>query len=410
MVQAGLIVRITVVSEGFYPEVSGVTIAVAQHLAFFAARGHELQLIHPRYPEAVRGLFRGSEPRDVPARVETFDSTELVRHRPETRAPTSRGAAEVERAIAGFAPAMVVYHNADRLVPDLGVPWRRHRVAGLAAARAAGAAIVPIVHTLLPLYVERSAQWYWRLPIAAALARRVWCGVYNASFEFVVTVDVGVRDYLRAIGVSLPILAGPWNGADTALFRPRLTQRTAGAPLRLICVGRLVREKNVHLVPDLVRALRAVGLSFELVVVGDGPLAASLRAALADAPEVLFRGWLAPPEVAAELARADAYLSLSDTESFSLTAQEALASGVPVVAPDVHGFHRLAGRDVGLLFPGAWLSPAGMTSLAAAIRESLPSFASWASRAAAEAPSLSWDHALTDFAAALEQRTGLHLL
>lgn len=400
--------RIAVLSEGFYPEVSGVTIAVAQHLAFFAGRGHELLLIHPRYPDSVRGSFRASAPPPVPAEVVMFDSTELVRHRPETRAPTGRGADEVARAISRFAPALVLYHNPDRLVPDLGVPWRRHRVAGLAAARSLGAAVVPLVHTLLPLYVERSAQWYWRLPIAAALARRVWCGVYNEHFpERVVTFDVSVRDYLRSIGFAMPILVGPWNGVDPAVFHPRAAPPEHGGPLRLVLVGRLVREKNAHLMPDLMRALRAAGVAFELVIVGDGPLGPSLRATLAGAPEVSWRGWQDPSAVAAELARADAYISLSDTESFSLTAQEAVATGVPVVAPDVHGFRRLAAMDVGLLFPAAWLGRAGMTELAAALRASRPQFARWARRAAAVAPSLAWEPALARFAAAIVEDTRL---
>jgi len=403
--------RIAVLSEGFYPEVSGVTIAVAQHLAFFAARGHELLLVHPRYPDSVRGLFRASAPPPVAAEVVMFDSTELVRHRPETRAPTGRGADEVARAISRFSPQLVFYHNPDRLVPDLGVPWRPHRVAGLAAARALGAAIVPLVHTLLPLYVERSAQWYWRLPVAAALARRVWCGVYNEHFpERVVTFDVGVRDYLRTIGFAMPILAGPWNGVDPAVFHPRAAPPDPtdhGSPLRLVSIGRLVREKNAHLLPDLVRALRATGVAFELVIVGDGPLGPALRAALVDAPEVTWRGWQDPAAVAAELARADAYISLSDTESFSLTAQEAVATGVPVVVPDVHGFRRLAAMDVGLLFPAAWLGRAGMTELAAALRASRPEFARWARRAAEVAPSLTWTAALTRFTAAIAADSGL---
>src|SRR5262249_377870 len=146
---------------------------------------------------------------------------------------------------------------------------------------------------------------------------------------------------------------------------------------------------------------------FELVIVGDGPLARPLRGALGEALEVSFRGWLTPCEVAAELTASDVYLSLSDTESFSLTAQEALASGVAVVAPDVIGFRRLRGKGVGLLFPGGWLRPAGMAKLAGALRESRPRMVAWANRAEKEAAGLSWDQALTSLGAALEHETRL---
>jgi glycosyltransferase involved in cell wall biosynthesis len=267
--------------------------------------------------------------------------------------------------------------------------------------------VVPIIHTLLPLYVERSAQWYWRLPVAAALARRIWTGIYNAHFPFAVTVDVAARDYVRSAGIAVPVLAGPWNGVDTAVFQPRRRPAAAGAPLRLVSVGRLVREKNAHLLVPLVHALRAEGVAFELVVVGDGPLAPALRAALGDAREVVLRGWLAPPDVAGELARADLYLSLSDTESFSLTAEEALAVGVPVVAPEVIGFERLAGRDLGHLFPGAWLTPTGMRPLARTIGEARARIEAWAENARATAAERSWDRALGSLAAALAAHTGL---
>ncbi len=401
--------RIAILSEGFFPEVSGVTIAVERHVAFLAGRGHEVALIHPRYPDEVRGVFRAAVEPALRAQRTDFESAALAPHRPEARAPTRRGAEEVGAAIDRFAPAAVIYHNADRLVPDLGRPWRPRRVAGLDAARRAGAVTIPIIHTLLPLYVERSAQWYWRTPVATALARRIWSGLYNDNFPFAVTVDDAARAYVRSAGVRIPVLAGPWNGVDTGVFHPRPRARAEGAPLRIASVGRLVREKNAHLLAPLVRALRAEGLAFELAVVGDGPLAPELRRAFEAAPEVTLLGWRSPREVAEELSRSDVYLSLSDTESFSLTAEEALATGVPVIAPDVIGFRRLAGRELGMLFPGAWLTGAGMRSLAASIRTGATAarIEAWSRRARDEAASRSWDVALGSLAAALTRQTGL---
>ncbi|MFO0602328.1 MAG: glycosyltransferase [Polyangiales bacterium] len=403
--------RIAIVSEGFHPEVSGVTIAVARHLAFFAARGHELLLAHPRYPDAVAALFRAGPAPAVPATCVRFDSEPIAPHRPESRVPTERGADEVDDAIASFRPRVVLYHNADRVTVNLARPWRPSRVAGLRAARALGAHAVPIVHTLLPLYVERSAQWYWRLPPVAAFARRLWCDVHNRNFPFAVTVDHAARDYVRAAGVTIPVLAGPWNGVDTATFHPRDLPRAPDAPLRIASVGRLVHEKRAELLIPLVASLRRAGVRFHLTVVGDGALAPSLRAALDGASDVTFTGWRAPPDVAEALAHADLYLSLSDTESFSLTAEEALASGVPVVAPDVIGFRRLAGGELGRLFPAAWLDARGMDALARLLRDEATSAQreAWARNARATAASRGWDVALGSFAEALSRETGVAL-
>lgn len=366
--------RIAIVSEGYWPEVNGVTVAVERHVEFFRARGHELLLLHPRYPDDVGSLFRAAHPAPRADRLVTFDSEPIAPDRAEARVPSRRGAAEVEEAITRFTPSAVMFHNPDRLVPDLSKPWRPRRVAGLAAARAGRSAIIPIIHTLLPLIVERSGPWYWRNPLAAALARRLWSGIYNDHFDFALTVDPTARDYLASIGVSIPILAGRWNGVDTDVFRPRAASSTGearppGAPLRIVSVGRVTPEKNAHLLEPLARSLQAERVPFELIIVGGGALLPALAARFAGVPNVTLRGWRAPPDVAAELARADVYLSLSDSDSFSLTAEEALAVGVPVIAPEVVGFKRLAGREQGLLFPGDWLSPSGMRSLAARIRE-----------------------------------------
>ncbi len=399
--------RIAIVSEGWFPEVSGVTIAAEQHLRHLAARGHELLLVHPRYPaDALARMGTRTAP-DAPGERFAFDSDPIAPHRPETRVPSPSGAREVDAAIERFKPAAVIYKNPDRLVPEISKPWKPRRVAGLLGARAAGAKVAPIIHTLLPLFVERSGSWIWRTPPAAALTRRIWSGIYNDHFDFAVTVDAAARDYIESVGVRVPVLAGPWNGVDTALFSPPPEAPKRDRPLRLCWIGRLVPEKNAPLLPRLVGAMRARGLAFELVVIGDGPLAATLRRDLPEGSGVTFRGWLGPEAVATELARSDLYLSLSDTESYSLTASEALASGVPVIAPDVIGFKRLAAMDVGRLFPAAWLTAEGMGEVAGVVASSPPRLDAWAARARLEAPRLSWGVALDAMYAALGARMGL---
>ena len=47
------------VSEGYFPELSGVTIAVDQHMRYLAAHGHDVLLAHPRYPEDVIARMGG---------------------------------------------------------------------------------------------------------------------------------------------------------------------------------------------------------------------------------------------------------------------------------------------------------------------------------------------------------------
>ncbi|MEU6484553.1 glycosyltransferase [Streptomyces sp. NPDC046887] len=106
----------------------------------------------------------------------------------------------------------------------------------------------------------------------------------------------------------------------------------ATAPL-VVCVGRLCRQKGQD---ELLRAWTAVRErvpAARLVLVGDGPAAAALRAA---APgSVLFAGAVADP--APWYRAADLAVLPSRWEGLALAPLEAMAAGRPVVLTDVDG-------------------------------------------------------------------------
>jgi glycosyltransferase involved in cell wall biosynthesis len=123
--------------------------------------------------------------------------------------------------------------------------------------------------------------------------------------------------------------------------------RAAGGSYALYA-GRLAAEKGVA---DAIAACRLAGVA--LVVAGDGPEAASLRAAATGAAaEVRFTGALEPAALA-EL-RAGAALALVPSryeEILPLAALEAMAAGLPVVASRAGGLAELV-PERGLHPPG----------------------------------------------------------
>jgi glycosyltransferase involved in cell wall biosynthesis len=96
----------------------------------------------------------------------------------------------------------------------------------------------------------------------------------------------------------------------------------------------------------LIAALPLLGDAV-VAVAGDGPLAAQLRAA---APQVRWLG--RRTDVADLYAAADVVALPSVWEARSLTAQEALRAGVPLVATAVGGLPDLLGDGAVLVPPG----------------------------------------------------------
>jgi alpha-1,6-mannosyltransferase len=123
-------------------------------------------------------------------------------------------------------------------------------------------------------------------------------------------------------------------GVDLDVFRPLGAHDVPVGELRLVCAGRLSREKRPDLAVETLRVLRAGGSPARLWMIGDGPRRRALERRARGLP-VEFTGHLQDRrEVARLLASAHVALAPCPHETFGLAALEALACGTPVVAPD----------------------------------------------------------------------------
>jgi len=225
---------------------------------------------------------------------------------------------------------------------------------GMAAAHRLGLPAVAVYQTDVPRFAAgygfgftRAAAWRW--------LRRV----HNYADRTLAPSTAAVAD-LTAHGIERVRL---WRrGVDTERFQPGRRSESLRAGLvsedglLIGYVGRLAPEKHLEL-------LRPVGElpGVRLVLVGDGPDRARLRRLL---PTAAFLGELDGTELATAFASLDVFVHTGPFETFCQTVQEALASGVPVIAPDCGGPRDLVlpGRT-GLLVP-----PCDGPSLTAAVK------------------------------------------
>jgi alpha-1,6-mannosyltransferase len=176
--------------------------------------------------------------------------------------------------------------------------------------------------------------------------------------------------HVRPMGVDCEALspgrrAEPWRQALLHAFRGG---EPAGEKTRLLLyVGRISKEKNLPLLLDTMGVLAGDrSHDYRLLVAGTGPLAEWFaEAAARKAPQrVHLLGHIHDHEQLADLyANCDALVHPNPREPFGIAPLEAMASGLPVVAPDTGGVLAYANMA------NSWLAKPDGESFAAAARE-----------------------------------------
>src|SRR4051812_42274342 len=115
--------RVTVVSETYFPQVNGVSRTLGQLVRYLTGAGDDVQLVLPDYGKAARGRERERESEPEPETTCRVRSIRMPFY-PELRLPLPPfGAAH--RAIDRFRPELV--HIATEATLGLSVLWHARR-------------------------------------------------------------------------------------------------------------------------------------------------------------------------------------------------------------------------------------------------------------------------------------------
>ncbi len=245
---------------------------------------------------------------------------------------------QLKAEIARFKPDL--FHIA---IPD---------ITGHSALRLAGKMGVPAVssfHTRFDGYLH-----YYRLGflepwfhkrLRAFYARCEHLYVPSASMIDELT-DRGIADNMRL-----------WTrGVDCERFTPdkrsldwRRARGIEDDELVIAYAGRLVAEKNMGVLARVFAGLKASGVAYRTLLLGDGPEAGWMRKML---PNTVFAGFLHGDDLATGYASSDVFFFPSMTETFGNVTLEAMASGLPAVTADATGSRSLVRQGkTGFLVP-----------------------------------------------------------
>ena len=155
---------------------------------------------------------------------------------------------------------------------------------------------------------------------------------------------------------------------------------------RLLCVGRLSAEKGQLVMIEAARRLAEENLDFEITMIGDGELRASLERMISRyglGQHVRLVGWQKSPQVREHLSRSRALVVPSFAEGLPVVIMEALAMGRPVISTCIADISELveSGHNGWLIRPG---SVAALTDAMRQVLKSSPDQLAAMGRAGAE--------------------------
>ena len=301
--------RVAIVAESFLPNVNGVTNSVLRVIEHLRRTGHEALIIAPDTPageQPADKVHEGIRVHRVPSRM--FPKV--------TSLPLGVPRPRMVRVLRGFDPDVV--HLASPALLGYG---------GLHAARHLGVPTVAVFQTDIAGFAESYGVGF------AARTAWAWTRHLHSRADRTLAPSTAAMENLTAHRI--PRVHKWARGVDITGFAPsardarlRAAWSPEGKPI-VGFVGRLAPEKHVERLAAL-----SGRTDLQVVVVGDGIDRQKLENQL---PSAVFTGALYGEELAAAYASMDIFVHPGEHETFCQAVQEAMASGLPVIAPNMGG-------------------------------------------------------------------------
>ncbi|OBF51317.1 alpha-mannosyltransferase [Mycobacterium sp. 852002-53434_SCH5985345] len=301
--------RVAIVAESFLPEVNGVSNSVIRVLEHLRRNGHEALVIAPDTPPGAAPadrVYDGIRVHRVPSRM--FPKV--------TTLPLGVPMPRMVSVLRGFDPHVV--HLASPALLGYG---------GVKAARWLGVPTVAVYQTDVPGFAAS-----YGIPMTTRAAWAWFRHLHSLADRTLAPSSVTMESL---VAHRFPRVHQWARGVDVLRFAPSardeaLRQRWSPQAKPIVgFVGRLAPEKHVErLIPLAARD------DVQLVIVGDGVDRSKLQKAM---PTAVFTGALYGDELATAYASMDVFVHPGEHETFCQVVQEALASGLPVIAPDAGG-------------------------------------------------------------------------
>lgn len=176
--------------------------------------------------------------------------------------------------------------------------------------------------------------------------------IVGLSYDAVIAVSKDTESRILDLGKSPKALVVIPNGVDMEIFHPDEPSRVSlrkrlhvdNDELLIGFFGRIVRGKGIDILIESMPIVLKHMPNVKLLIMGDGDLKNSMEERILDLrldENVMIKNPVPHQEVAQFYCACDLIVIPSRSEAFSLSALEAMASGVPLVASNVGGLREI---------------------------------------------------------------------
>ncbi|WDF57137.1 glycosyltransferase family 4 protein [Mucilaginibacter sp. KACC 22063] len=205
----------------------------------------------------------------------------------------------------------------------------------------------------LPLMTEIHGEEYFRYLKRNSFKNKALAKIVDFSFRNSVVVR-SLNGYMtkRLHDAGYHNIEEIPNRVDLSIFNRRKSEFSSSKPVKLVSVGRFVKEKNYL---QLIENLHKSNLDFQLTLIGGGPLKSSYEDYINKfdlSARVRLIEWMPQSDLIDLIVNADIYIQYSVSEGMPRTIIEAMALNVPVISTNVGSISGVVKNERnGLLLP-----------------------------------------------------------
>ncbi|WP_294429952.1 glycosyltransferase [uncultured Treponema sp.] len=328
--------KIAMFTDAYYPRINGVTVSVHSYATELSKLGHEVCIVCLEYTEEQQksSFFDEKESDESsPFKVVRIPSWSMGLLSKEDRIAKFDKWRRVKKAMDSFRPN-VIHINTEWVIGYFGALYALHRK-------------VPFVFTFHTMWEDYLINYVNFLPELSL--RRIGRSVVKfylkradviiAPTQKIASVvhDYGIQKNAEILPTGIPDGGEKYSIIRQTQISMQLSKKCPQIKGKkiLLFVGRIVKEKNLSFLYDVLELVQKKNPKTALLFVGGGPYLEELKELAQErglSKSVAFSGYIPSNDIVYFYKLAQVFVFPSKTETQGLVTVEAMLAGIPVVA------------------------------------------------------------------------------